>query len=127
MGATPVQHTVRPCREGDCASREVLNQAAKSGHPLHAQDDVEPSQGHDEEVDGEDVVLDHERSTPDDAWARHLFAVGHRGREAWPGLDGEPRAHRRVFGDEVMGRTRVEEGDERGAADGDLNAQSWPW
>lgn len=57
----------------------------------------------------------------DDTWTGNLLAVGHGCHEPRSGLDGQARAFHGSLGDEAVHGPRVQQGNECGVAQGDLD------
>jgi len=88
--------------EGHGAALEVPRHRTQRAKPLHAQNNIVPCQHHDEQVGAEDVALDGERGTAQNARAGDLLTGSHRRRHAWLGGDGQPGAARGSLRDEAV-------------------------
>jgi hypothetical protein len=75
--------------EGHGSGGEVPHHLSQRHQPLCAEDDVITGERHNIEVDAEILVGDGDWRLTEYPGARDPFAVGHGGREAWPGVDGE--------------------------------------
>jgi hypothetical protein len=116
----------RPVRRGkagpaDSASRalelhsprsDVPDDGPEGTQPLRAEDEVETCQRHDEKVDVERLAMHLDWRVTDDPRTDDALAVGHGGGEPWARLDVQPEAVRCALVDEVVRRSRVEEGDQ---------------
>jgi hypothetical protein len=89
---------------------KVPQDGTQRGEPLGVEDHVVAGEGQDEEIGGE-FLVDEEQDAAVHARAWHPVAVGHRDVEVVVLVTRKRGAAGGFFGDEVVGRVGVEEGD----------------